>query len=154
MTGGHWEKAQKCNSNFLLLCTTDFEALCDETSSVDDQYNAFVEAHRLTAEEILPVSQKPKQQKYQNHPEIVKARKKVDQLTKRYITQKFKVVRKHLKEAKEFLQQQYELVDCETLRRQIADVEIDFQSKNQPNEGFFDLVPLVGRCSDLSFGHN
>ena len=86
---------------FSLTLHNRFNALCDETSSVDNQYDAFVEAHRLTAEEILPVSQKPKEQKYQNHPEIVKARKKVDQLTKRYTIQKSRLVRKYLKEAKE-----------------------------------------------------
>ena len=90
---------------FSLALHNRFEALCEETSSIDDQYNAFVEAHRLTAEEILPISQKPKQQKHQYHPEIVKARIKVDQLTKRYNSQKSRIVRKHLKEAKDYLQQ-------------------------------------------------
>ena len=120
-------------TEFSLTLHNRFEALCHETSSIDEQYDAFVEAHKLAAEETLPVIQRSKQQKHSNHPEIVKARKRVNQLTTKYNTQKSTIVRKHLKEAKEVLQQQYQLAEDETLRRQISEVELDFHNSNTAN---------------------
>ena len=58
------------------------------------------------------------------------ARKKVDILTKRYNTSKSHIVRKHLKAAKQFLQAEYQKLDEEILKKQIAETEADFHANN------------------------
>ena len=104
-TGGHWENTQNCNNNFLLLCTTGSTHCAMKPALLTISTMNLWRPTGLQQKRFCQLAKKPKQHKYQNHSQIVKARKKVAQLTKRYNTQKSRVVRKHLKEAKESLQQ-------------------------------------------------
>ena len=117
-------------SSFEIKLHNKFEALYDESKSIFEQFQAYVDANNYAAEETLPTIQKSKYHKHANHPAIVLARKKVDILNKRYNTSKSHIVRKHLKAAKQFLQAEYQKLDEEILKKQIAETEADFHANN------------------------
>jgi hypothetical protein len=117
-------------ANFTIKLHNKFEALLDESAPISEQYKAFTDANKFAADETLPTIKNAKQHKHCNQPTIVQARKKVDQLTKRHNTTKSRIVRKHLAAAKKNLQAQYQLLDSETLKQQIAETEADFHANN------------------------
>ena len=107
-----------------------FNALYAESDSITEQYNAFVEANKFAAEESLPTVKKARKNKFSNHPAVVKARKLVEKLNKRYAISKSGIVKKHLKEARALLQSEYQRLEEELLNHQIGEVEKDFHSEN------------------------
>ena len=104
--------------------------LYDVNSTATEQFDALVKAKEFAASETLPSVQKNKLNRQANNPTIVEARNKVDQLTKRYNISKSRVTRKHLQEAKGKLHEEYVKVEAESLKQQIANIEIEIQGKD------------------------
>jgi hypothetical protein len=105
------------------------------SSHITEQYNAFVEAKIFSAEEYLPTVKKARKNKFSNHPTVVKARKLVQKLNKRYTISKSGIMKKHLKEARALLQSEYQRLEEELLNHQIGEVEKDFTPKTQRRFG-------------------
>ena len=76
----------------------------------------------------LPQVKKGKMEKHANNPAIQQARKKVDQLTKKYAINKSSVVRKCLQDAKAALQAEYQRI--EETQNEIGKISPNFQNRD------------------------
>ena len=60
---------QSIQADFSIKLHNKFEELFDESATISEQYNAFVTANKIAAEETLPPVKKAKQHIHANHPE-------------------------------------------------------------------------------------
>ena len=120
----------RLQSDFKLELRNKFDELYSENATITVQYEALVKANEFAASKTLPLVQKGKYMKHANNPAIVRARKKVDQLSRRYNTNKSRLTRKHLQEARGKLQREYSLIEEEILKQQIAETESAFQAND------------------------
>ena len=90
---------QQLQNQFRLHLRNKFSELLNEDDNATEQYDALIKANEFAASETLPQVKREKKEKHANNPSIQQARKKVDQLTKKYNIQKSKIVRRCLQEA-------------------------------------------------------
>ena len=118
---------------FSLELNNKWEALYDESKTITEQYEAFIEAQDHAAKTTLPAMPKFKEIRDAHHPSIISARKKVDYLQKRFDSSKSTITKKHLIKAKQALQEEYKRIEMEKLNDQIANIEKDFLANNTAN---------------------
>ena len=121
---------QELQDSFRLELRNKFNELYKEEDTTTEQYEALIKANEFAASKTLPQVKKGKKEKYANNPAIQQARKKVDQLTKKYATNKSSVVRKCLQDAKAALQVEYQRLEEAHLQREIGKISTNFQSKD------------------------
>ena len=121
---------QELHSAFSLHLWNRFDLLYYESATEKEQYDALVKANEFAASETLPLVQRGNFFQHGNHPTIVKARKKEDQLTKEYSTNKSRLTKKHLQEARENLQKEYSLLEDSMLQQQLDEIQTSFQASD------------------------
>ena len=89
-----------------------------------------MQAKDHAAEVTIPLLPKGKLERHSNNPEVIAARKKINDLTHRYSVNKSKVIRKRLQEAKHDLEQQYKVLEQEYLTSLIEETEKEFKASN------------------------
>ena len=124
---------QDLQSSFKIELRNRFNQLYVEDASSTDQYNAFIEANKDAAVATLPLVKKNKSERNSNNSRVVEARKKIENLTKRYNIHKTKGVRKLLQDAKSDLQAVYKELEEEKLKEQIGKVEDAFKASDTGN---------------------
>lgn len=117
-------------AKFSIELRNKFSELQDESSSATNQFDALVKAKEHAAAETLPLLPKCHRTKHANHPSIAEKRKRVVQLTHKYNVNKSRIIRKHLQEAKNELNQEYLRLEEETLKDSLAEADIEFQENN------------------------
>ena len=130
-------KSLRCDpgirEQFSLELNNKFEELYDESSTISEQYEAFIKAQDHAAKTTLPTIPKSKLLSNAQHPSIIAARKRVDYLQKRFATSKSSITKRHLNKAKQDLQEEYKRIELENLNDQIANIEQDFLANNTAN---------------------
>ena len=121
---------QELQDSFRLELRNKFSELYKEEDTSTVQYEALIKANEYAASKTLPQVKKGKKEKYANNPAIQQARKKVDQLTKKYATNKSNVVRKCLQDAKAALQVEYQRLEEAHLQCEIGKISTNFQNKD------------------------
>ena len=94
--------------------------------SATEQFDALIKikAKDNIAEKLLPLVPKDEIHRHSNNPAVIKARKKVKDLTHRYSVNKSKAIRKQLQLAKDQLAQEYKLIEQDQLAKMIEEAEI------------------------------
>ena len=127
-------KSLRCDpgirEQFSLELNNKFEELYNESSTITEQYEAFIKAQDHAAKTTLPTILKSKALRNAHHPSIIAARKRVDYLQKRFVTSKSSITKRHLSKAKQELQEEYKHIELENLNDQIASIEQNFLANN------------------------
>ena len=82
------------------------------------------------AANTLPLAPKERLICHSNNPAIIKARKKINALTRKYSINKSRIIRKHLQAAKNDLEEQYKCIERDHLMNLIAETECEFMANN------------------------
>ena len=101
-----------------------------EEESPTEQYEALIKANEYAASKTLPQVKNGKKEKHANNPKVQQARKKVDEMARKYATSKSSVIRKCLQQAKANLQVVYQRIEEDILQSQIEKISTNFHHKD------------------------